>query len=584
MELYKIETLEDLNRFKEYVISNNYSKPSISLKNSCYTLQFTNTENFNIPMSSFSKEERQNIYNWIQSLKTPQQTERSELDKLIFGKDDTTNIVSCEVNNSNIELFIEKDGVVSSKFIPNKYWLISSKQLNFSWLPLKGNLFYKYIKYFNNKEDFRAAKEVSTFANTFSVGDPKESAMLLNGFTYFKGMKVKDVSILSFDIEATNLVHNKHSRVLMISNTLRKNGVIKKKIFACDEYSSDAEMFDDWCKWVREEDPSIISGFNIFGYDLPYIEFCASKAGTSLNLGRNGSKIFFSKNDSKFRKDGSQDYLYKRCFIYGREIVDMMFVAYHFDFSRKYEKYALKEIIKHEKLARPGRQYYEAENIGRDWEDLEKRQLIKAYGQDDADENLALFDLMISAYFYLTPSIPKSFQTINYSASGSQINSFLIRSYLQNGHSLPQASEAVKFPGAISDGFPGIYSNVFKVDVASLYPSIMLQYEIYDKNKDPNRHFLQMVKYFTEQRLEDKKKAKETGDRYYYELEQARKIIINSAYGLLGATGLLFNSPKNAAFVTEKGREILKKAILWASGNEYIEKVVEEDSKEEDDL
>lgn len=562
METHNISNFQDFTLLKDYLInlSPTIQKTKLILKD----------EAFDIKLNKFNILEQREISSWLNSFKY---TDSS----LVFGKNDTKNIVSCEIASNGTTLFIEENGTVRTELLPTKHWLLSKTPLDAQFQPLEGNLDYKWAKFYALRESFLRDKGRYRDKETFSVYDPKEASMLLNGFTYFKGMKPEDVSILSCDIEATGLAHNDDARVLMISNTYRNCGKIEKKIFSCDEFPSDKEMLDSWTAWVREKNPSIISGFNFFGYDLPYLNFCAKKNNTTLDLGRDGSEIVFESRDSKFRKDGSQDYLYRRCFIYGREIVDTMFVAYHFDYSRKYERYALKEIIKHEGLAREGRQYYDAKNIGKDWEDPNKRELIKAYGQDDSDENLALYDLMIAPYFYLANSVPKSFQTINYTATGSQINSILIRSYLQHGHSLPSASPAEKFPGAISDGYPGIYKNVFKVDVASLYPSIMLQYQVYDAIKDPKQHFLKMVEYFTKERLNNKEKSriKEYDEKireYYTGLEQSQKIVINSSYGLLGSTGLIFNSPKNAAMVTEKGREILKKAILWATGKEYEER------------
>lgn len=566
MEQYTIDNSEALKNLQGYVLNREYKNPQVKLKDGIYSLQFTEDEHFTIPMSSFQQKERGDIYNWIKSF-TP-----SKEDVLVFGKDNTSNIVSCEVLDNTIELFIEKNGQITSKFIENKFWIVSNKAFNSDWKPLKGNLFYKYIKFYNTRESFYADKRKYKEANTLSVNDAKESAMILNGFSYFKNTKISDVSALFFDIESTSLEHNNTSKVLLISNTFVRQGVITRKLFAYDEYTSDADFLNAWCNWVRDINPSVIAGHNIFSYDLPYLDYCAKKVGTSLCLGRDASNIRFEKWTSKFRKDGSQDYEYTRSYIYGREIIDTMFLAYHFDFARKYESYALKQIIKQEGLEVKDRQHYDASTIHKNYLIPKEWELIKKYAIHDADDAKALYDLMIPAYFYLTPSIPKSFQAINYTASGSQINAFLIRSYLQEGHSLPPTSEYKAYPGAISDGFPGIYNNVFKVDVASLYPSIMLQYEVYDAAKDPNRHFLQMVQYFTKERLINKQKGKETGNRYYKEMEQAQKIVINSAYGLLGARGLLFNSPDNAAMVTEKGRDILKKAVLWASGKEYIEK------------
>jgi DNA polymerase elongation subunit (family B) len=98
----------------------------------------------------------------------------------------------------------------------------------------------------------------------------------------------------------------------------------------------------------------------------------------------------------------------------------------------------------------------------------------------------------------------------------------------------------------------------------------MLQYDVYDKYKDPKGYFIKILNYFTTERLKNKALAKSTGDRYYTDLEQSGKITINSSYGFMGAPGLLFNSPVNAAFVTRKGREILTESIKWAEENDFI--------------
>lgn len=489
---------------------------------------------------------------------------------LIFGNDTTENIVSCEVFDDTVELFIEKDGVVTSEFKPNEYWILSAFQYDASWIRMKGNLHYKYIKTFDNVQDFYTTKRALKDADIYSVADHKEAAMLRYGFTYFKGMKVENVSALFFDIETTGIQHNSDSRVLLISNTFVRNGEIVRKLFAYDDYETDVEMFDAWCDWVVNEcNPTIISGHNIFGYDLPYMAFCASRSGTGLHLGRDGSDIRFNKYTSKFRKDGSQDYDYLRAFIYGREIVDTFFLSIHFDFARKYESYGLKAIIKHEGLEREDRQFYDASTIGQNYKDPVEWTKIKEYAMHDADDAYSLYKLMIPSFFYLANAVPKTFQTINYTATGSQINSFLIRSYLQEDHSIPKADSINNFIGAISMGIPGVYRNAWKQDISGLYPSIIIQYEVYDKVKDPAGNFKHMVNYFTQERFKNKKLAKDTGIQYYKDLEQMGKIFVNSAYGLLGANGLNFNSSKNAEFVTTTGREILKKAIKWASNKNY---------------
>ena len=496
---------------------------------------------------------------------------------LIFGKNKTKGVVAIEVVDNEVWLF-KNDGTVDK--IPNEYWIASPRSTRSSER-LEGNLHYKHIMKFEDKPEFMKARAVlySAKADFYSIGDPQESAMVYNGITCFKGLRTEDVSVLSFDIEANGLIDNEtgkpivgdEAEVYMISNTFRgTDGKIVRKVFTLEDHDESCDMILEWCEWVIEVDPSIICGHNIFGYDLPYLSYCKKMIyGGDLQLGRDCSVIKYGKRPSKFRKDGSQTYDYFNAQIFGRHVIDTMFLAIKYDFGRKYPNYTLKGIIEFEGLVKEGRQFYDACKIADNWSNPEERAKIIEYGKDDADDALALYDLMIPQFFYYAQSIPKPFQKINNSATGSQINSFLVRSYLQVGHSIPKQTEAEKYEGGISFGNPGVWEHVAKVDVASLYPSIMITEEVYDRDKDPKANFLEMVKYFTNERLENKKLGNETGDRYYKDVEQGQKIVINSAYGMLGATGLLFNSPKWAAFVTKTAREICQKGIDWAEKKEF---------------
>lgn len=499
-------------------------------------------------------------------------------DRLVFGKSELNRIVGIEPNGENAEVFIENpDGSIESQFVKNRYWVLSSRPLAPGAARLKGDLHYKYGAQFTELQKLYLFKNKHK-DEVFSIADPKESLMVKDGYTYFKGMRHNEVSILSFDIETTGLTHDANSKVLIISNTLRKNGQVTRKLFGYSDYSSQGEMIQDWVNWVQEVNPSLITGHNIMCFDFPYMDFVANSNGVDLALGRDGSVLKFNNYESKFRVDGTRDLHYKKVKCYGRELIDTMFLAYKYDIGRKYESYGLKPIIKQEGLEVKDRVFYDAGKIKDNYMIPEEWEKIKAYAMFDADDALALFDLMGSAQFYWAQKVPKSFQTIVESATGSQINSIMMRSYLQEGHSLPKASESVEFEGAISFGVPGVYSNLLKIDFSSLYPSIMVQYQVYNKEKDPKGNFYLLVKTLREERLKNKELAKQTEDQYYSDLEQSEKIGINSAYGMLGAAGLLFNSPTHASFITEKGRELLKQSIMWATGKDlsYWKNLMEE--------
>lgn len=488
-------------------------------------------------------------------------------DQLIYGKSSLERIVGIESNDGYAEVFIEnEDGSVKTEVIPNKYWILSSVRHDLSWVRLKGDLHYTYGKQFKTREEFLTTKRDLKRADIYSIYNSKEALMVKDGLTYFKNMKHDEASILAFDIEATGLEHNEDSKLLLISNTFRRKGVITRRLFSFSDYKNEGEMILDWCKWVREMNPALIVGHNIFTYDLPYIKFIADKHEVPVCLGRNKKPLYLEPYESKFRKDAAMYYHYHKAHVYGRELIDTMFLAVKYDIGRKYESYGLKYIVKAENKEIPGRVFYDAGQIRHKYHIPEEWEKIKQYSIHDGDDALVVYDLASPAFFYMTQAVPKPYQLILESASGSQINSIMVRSYLQNAHSIPKTSISEDFEGAISFGNPGIYRNVFKVDVASLYPNIMLQYEIYDKYKDPNKHLLQMLSTFTNERLKYKKIAKDTGDKYYDDMQNAFKIFINSVYGFLGAEGLNFNFPEGAALVTKYGREILEKALNWAEG------------------
>ena len=506
------------------------------------------------------------------------------MNSLIFGKNSTENIVSIEIDGATATIFTEKAGTVTSSEVPHRFWLLCNERLDLTWVRLEGDQHYCWGKQFDSYFKVRNEKERWQGKDFYSINNTVEAFMVKDGFCYFHDLKHNEVSILSFDIETNGLIQNNDSRIFLISNTFRVNGEKHRKLFCFDDYKNDGEMLDSWCDWVREINPSIMCGHNIFGYDLPYMNHVAKLSGTKLLLGRNNSNIKFSNYESKYRVDGSRDLHYFKCNIYGRELIDTMFLAYKYDIGRNYESYGLKPIIKQENLEVEGREFYDAMTIKTNYKNPVEWAKIKRYAEHDADDALALYDLMAPAIFYFTRSIPKPFQTMVESATGSQLNALMVRSYLQNKHSVAKSSEAVPFEGAYSFGIPGIYRNVAKIDVKSEYPSCILQYEIYDREKDPKANFYKMVDFFTQERFRNKAKYKETGDRYYYDMEQTQKVAINSSYGLLGAVGLNYNSPKNAALVTEKGRETIATATLWASGKdikEWVKLIKDEEETEE---
>lgn len=493
---------------------------------------------------------------------------------LIYGKNKLERIVSIEITDDTATVFRElEDGSLDIQKHPNRFWILATKPFGSGWVKLAGDQDFKYGKQFTEYKEWSDAKRSLPYQDTYTISNTVEQFMVKDGFTLFKGMKHTEPSILSFDIETTGLDQNDESKIILISNTFRKLGKIERRLFSYEDYENCADMIDDWAQWVREVDPSILCGHNIYSYDLPYLQYCYNryKEG-NIKLGRLDRPIYFNKFESKYRVDGSRDLHYNKCQVYGREIVDTMFLAYKYDaVAKKYESYSLKKIIAVEGLEKKDRVFYDASKIRVNYTNPEEFVKIKDYCRDDSDDSLALYDLMVAPTFYLTQSIPKPFQLVVESATGSQINSLLVRAYLQDKHSVAKADKLddEKVEGGISFAVPGIYNNVFKVDIKSCYPSQILRFKLHEPKKDPQAYYYKLVEHFTLQRYEYKKKGQETGDAYWKNLDAMAKIFINSSYGVANTSGLNYNSADIARKITLESRAIINMALRWASGLGY---------------
>lgn len=494
---------------------------------------------------------------------------------LIYGKNPLQKIVGIDVKNEKVYMYTANGAKTEAIQMPNEHYILMNKY-DQAMNPgrLSGSNHFKYFAKFKNKSNLYDYKSICKRKGIdfWYAYNPVEAAMIKDGYTMFKGLTMQDVSVLSFDIETTGVKLDDNSFTLLISNTFRdRYGNISRRLFDFSSYDKPQDMFIDWCRWVRECNPDIFLGHNIFSFDLPYLSRCASNLNVKLCLGRDASPLKADRYTRKFRKDGSQFYEYTNYRIFGREIIDTYFLSIKYDVGRKYPNYKLKDIIAFEGLEKTDRQHWDFSKNREPWTNTQDWQNFCKYAEHDADDALALYDLMAPQFFYYAQSMPVPFQEIINTATGSQVNKFMLRSYLQQSRAVPKADEKEPFEGAISFGNPGVYHNVYKIDVASLYPSIMLEYNIYDLKKDPDRNFLAAVEYFTKERLKNKALSKNDipGWRYYKDLSDGQKIMINSFYGFLGAPGLHFNYPKGAAEVTRRGRAVLNQAIEWANSKGY---------------
>ena len=125
--------------------------------------------------------------------------------------------------------------------------------------------------------------------------------------------------------------------------------------------------------------------------------------------------------------------------------------------------------------------------------------------------------------------------------------------------------EIASFEGGFTRSFQeGVFKHVLHFDVASLYPSLLLQIGR-NPRSDTLGVFIPMLRRLREYRLKYKQLARTaptTAERDESQARQATfKILINSFYGYLGFSAARFGDGELAAEVTRRGRELLQALI-----------------------
>lgn len=487
----------------------------------------------------------------------------------LFGKDLTDKVVNVEVLGDTAYIFQEDErGVFFHKreFSP---WILSPVEDDFYFKKLKGNLHFKYLKKFNNIEEYR--EKIEQNRHYWTVLNQQESFLLYEGMTYFKNMNFEDLSLMVFDIETSGLLSDENSKLLVISSLYKKNNILEKMIFSLDNYNNEVELIKAWILWVKEKDPSCVLGYNIYNFDFPFLKRIMDRDCEVINLGRNNSNLKRLDFKSKFRMNNGTHFEYHLFKIFGREIIDMYFVAQRYDLDKKYSNYRLKEIAKLEGITKKTRQEYDSSKIGEKWANLKEREKIKKYCMDDTEETYYLYLRMIPSFFEFTKYISLPFSQYINRSSTSQVNNLIIRNYLHEEHSIPNKTfiKEEQLKGGKNIAHHGVYKNAIKIDVSSLYMSIVKTYELYDLKKDPLGIFLFLVENLIKIRLELKEKKKI--NKKFIEIDRMYKDFLNKGcYGFLATKGYLFNSPFLASEITQRGRNILDKALSLVESKDFV--------------
>src|SRR5262249_3952078 len=148
------------------------------------------------------------------------------------------------------------------------------------------------------------------------------------------------------------------------------------------EQMDEPTILAELVRTIRERDPDVIEGHNLFRFDLEYLEARAERHRIQLKLGRDGSAIRARPSRMQIAE---RTIAYRRYDIYCRNLVDTWLLAQHYDIaSRELEGFGLKELAQHFAVARPDRVYIDPAKVS-DYFDHHTGELL-AYALDDARE------------------------------------------------------------------------------------------------------------------------------------------------------------------------------------------------------
>ncbi len=371
-----------------------------------------------------------------------------------------------------------------------------------------------------------------------------------------------DLKILSFDIE--NSIKTK--QIYTICCAVRENGGLKHESFAGDE----KELILDFVKYVQEEDPDIITGYNIDGYDLPMVLERAKFRGVDreLKIGRDFSLP--NRISNRFWR------------LHGRIIADAWWNVKR---ELKPKKETLNNVSKI--LLGEEKEDVDPRQIDEEW--TNNKEKVISYCKKDAELALRVLEKInvLQKNMDLATVSKLPLDNIINGTTSVMIDSILIREADRRCIAVPMTRHVYE-KNKIEGGYvhkivPGVYHWVCVLDFKSMYPSIVISKNICitTLSKRGTIESPEGVRFLTKEerkgifpialerlmkdRDDAKKKMREAASdeerEYYDRLQNAIKILMNAFYGVLASSFYRFTHPRIGASITAFARESIKSII-----------------------
>jgi DNA polymerase I len=447
---------------------------------------------------------------------------------------------------------------------------------------LDGDLKYGWLITVDSWKELVALRNGLKKANRdfFAFSDPVQHYLTATGRTLFKGLPFEELKRMQLEIlpwedaVAADGDTGRGDHIMSIAlsdNTGWEDLII---VDPTNVEESEQAALKRLTALIKERDPDVIEGHNLFRFNLPYLVSRAKKAKTKLDWGRSGG--FLRSRPSRLQI-AEKTIDYPKFTIDGRHFVDTFLLAQFYDVG-------MRSLVGFERLD-VARHFGFCDSEG--LSALTGKELQRAYIDNSerfreralcaVRETRAIADLLSPSYFIQAQIFPYNYQDVIVRGNATRINALFLREYFRQRHSIPEMPMARAFEGGYTDiFFTGVARNVWHCDIASLYPSIMLQFDCFPATDQLQifRHLLTDLRAFRLEAKAQMRTAKDPKEQHHFQaLQNTFKILINSFYGYLGFAQGHFADFDAAARVTQIGRDLLRKMIDWLNtqGAQVIE-------------
>ncbi|GAB6947375.1 DNA polymerase II [Vulcanisaeta sp. JCM 16161] len=385
--------------------------------------------------------------------------------------------------------------------------------------------------------------------------------------------KLPNFKVLAFDIEVYNprgMPNPDRDPVIIISTMTKEDGV---KMFVADDNRNDAKVIREFLDYFKKYDPDIVVGYNNNGFDWPYLVNRSSRVGVRLALSRMGNP--------------PEPSVYGHWSIIGRANVDL------YNFIEEINEIKVKSLDRaaeffgimkrSERVLIPGHRIHEY------WDDRNKRELLLKYARDDVVSTYGLAEKLLPFAIQLSSISGLPLDQVGAASVGARVEWMIFYEAVKRGELAPNREERPyeTYKGAVVlEPRPGLHEDIAVIDFSSMYPSIMMKYNVspdtlvlgdckdcyvapevnYRFKKSPEGLYPGLLRVLVESRRRVRdlmKKYPENSPEWVLlnERQRALKVMANAMYGYCGWLGARWYRREVAEAVTAWGRNLLKTVI-----------------------